>query len=103
MVPAGRVWCLDGVRIEPGQSYGNVRLTVGNRVLFEARCEPGTCAPSYDHVWSPDEIVIRATRTLVEYFVCADDPLTPLVNECADPNAPAGAVITIGVEVFPAP
>lgn len=101
-IPDNKVWCLDGVRIEPGQNYGNVRLTVGNRVLFEANCVPGSCAPTYDHVWTPEEVVIRAGRTLVEFFTCADDPLT-LINECTDPNAPAGAVITIGVEVFPAP
>lgn len=102
-VPAGKVWCLTGVSIEPGANYGPVRLFVGNRILAEANCQPGTCNPAYATVWSPDEIVIREGRILGDFFVCDADLATEGIQECAGAGVPEGAFIRVGVEVFPAP
>ena len=102
-MPDNRVWCLTGAEIRPGENYGPVRLFVGNRILMEANCQPGTCQPSYRQVWTPEEIAIREGRTLGDYFECDADLSTPGMQQCTPGSVPEGAFIEIGIEVFPAP
>lgn len=100
-VPEARGWCLDGVRITPGQNYGHVKLMLGNRVLFEANCEPGSCV-TYEQVWAPDEILIKPGKILTDMFICDGDLVTPDLQPCTE-LTPTGATIEIGYETVPAP
>ncbi len=101
-VPNPKSWCIRHVTIGSWSGWGQARLMLNNKVVFQASClPPGPCANA-DQDFAPPYQVNHG-KVLRYDFTCFDDPATPdPINECTDAN-PDGAVITISYEAFGAP
>lgn len=96
-----KTWCIRNVTIDSWSGWGEARLMLNNKVVFQASCLPTGCATAAQDFVPPYQA--NRGKTLRYLFTCYDDPATPdPINECTDAT-PDGAVITIQYEAFVGP
>lgn len=94
-----KTWCIRNVTVDNWSGWGEAKLMLNNKVVYEASCLPTGCATASQDFVPPYQA--NRGKTLRYQFTCYDDPSDP-INECTDAT-PDGAVITIQYEAFVGP